>query len=161
MTQTRTSGCQIDLNFIRDRWDRIQRFAIDDPLAATPFSKALALEMDWSDQFTQLAISEYKRFLLLTSVYSDMVPSIHVDTVWHLHLLYTRSYHRICLEALDREFLHHEPSTGNEDEDNKFAQFYLRTLEKYSELFGPAPVEIWGELANTVMTSFPAALLQK
>ncbi len=136
----------VDL-IITERWEKIKSFQIDDSTAEEPFSFVLREEMQWEEGFAILAIQEYKKFMLLSSLYpSLMTPSVHVDTVWHLHLLYTRSYQRFCAEALDCKFLHHEPSKGGEDEEGYFKGLYQDTLAKYDELFGePPPTEIWGK----------------
>lgn len=146
------SGCQSPGALALDRWQRLSLFEIDDQDAEMPFSRSLALEMDWSPEFVQLAINEYKRFILLSSLYEDMVPSMDVDTVWHMHLLYTRSYQRMCREALDRDFLHHEPGRGGAEEAAEFEQLYLVTLSRYAELFGPPPVEVWGKFSISILS---------
>jgi hypothetical protein len=126
-------------------WNRICSFELDDVDAEKPFSAVLAEEMDWDAPFTQLAISEYKRFMLLVSIFDDrMVPSIDVDTVWHLHLLYTRSYQKFCRGALGLPFVHHEPAKGNSGENAEYKQLYRETLARYRELFGKPPEIIWG-----------------
>ncbi len=141
------SPAQLAVNLaIAQRWQKILSFELDDLQADEPFSFVLREEMQWDEDFTILALQEYKRFMLLSSLFpSLMTPSVHVDTVWHLHLLYTRSYHRFCKEALDCEFIHHEPSKGGEQQESYFKGLFKGTLEKYEEVFGEAPpVEIWG-----------------
>lgn len=103
--------------------------------------------MDWDEKFVGLAISEYKRFTLLCTLYPEQtVPSTHVDTVWHMHLLYTRNYQKYCREALGQEFLHHQPASGDEDEAAEFKELYSETLDRYKLHFGvQPPKEIWGE----------------
>lgn len=130
-----------------ERWERIQAFSLDLPGAPLPFSKCLAHEMDWSPEFADLAISEYRKFTLLCTLFpNETVPSTHVDTVWHMHLLYTRNYHRYCREALGQEFLHHEPASGDDAEAALFKQMYSTTLHRYKELFALIPpIAVWGE----------------
>jgi hypothetical protein len=42
---------------------------------------------------TDRAIGEYRRFLYLTQIAAhDLTPSKAIDSIWHLHLLYTQSY---------------------------------------------------------------------
>ena len=119
------------------RWQRVESFAL-------PIAEALASEIDWDLPFIQIAQIEYKKFAFLSSLYPEkMVPSIHVDTVWHMHLLYTRSYQNFCREALQIEFLHHEPS-GSADDESKYKSQYLNTLIVYEEFFGSPPAAIWG-----------------
>ena len=133
---------------IQERWRKVLNFKFDDDSAALPFTQALAFEMNWSYEFLNLAVSEYRKFMLLCSIYpGEIVPSVDVDTVWHWHLLYTRSYQQFCREALERDFLHHEPSKGGPDEDRLYAEMYEESLSKYKRHFGPAPAEIWGPKA--------------
>lgn len=133
---------------VLERWQRVLNFRFDDETAQVPFSEALAKEMDWSVEFRDLAIREYRKFLLLCSIYPGlMVPSIDVDTVWHWHLLYTRSYQRFCREALGQDFLHHEPSRGGPEEESLYADMYEESLKKYKMHFGQPPAEIWGPKA--------------
>lgn len=131
---------------VNDIWMRIESFVIDDASAQRPFSLVLAEEMQWDQEFTRLAISEYKKFMYLSVLFPDgMTPSVDVDTVWHLHLLYTKNYRSFCRDALGCDFLDHEPSKGGSDESSRFENIYLDTLAKYEEVFGvKAPTEIWG-----------------
>lgn len=128
-------------------WQKISNFDIDDPLAKLPFSACLAHEMGWSFEFTQLAICEYKKFMLLCSqMPGQTVPSTHVDTVWHMHLLYTRNYQRFCHEAIGCEFIHHQPASGDDEEALEFKSLYRETLQRYLTYFNQKPpIEIWGE----------------
>src|SRR5947199_354356 len=75
------------------------------------------------------AIEEYRRFAFLAVAAGHPVsPSDAVDQVWHLHLLYTRSYWvQFCGEVLGKP-LHHEPSTGGGGEAAKFDAWYGQTL---------------------------------
>ncbi len=131
---------------VKQRWERIQAYEMDDPSCAASFSKGLATEVGWDADFTQLAIGEYKKFILLSSLYPDsMVPSIHVDTVWHWHLLFTRSYQKFCKQAIGQDFLHHQPGSGNEEEDKLYRDLYKETLARYEEFFGSPPTAIWGK----------------
>src|SRR5215470_1600629 len=76
-----------------DLWQRIQDFPMDDPGDAFPFSARLAHENGWSGATAAAAIEEYRKFIYLIGVSdSPLTPSEAVDQVWHLHLLYTRSY---------------------------------------------------------------------
>jgi hypothetical protein len=131
---------------LAEMWQKIATFQIDDLTAEQPFSSVLVQEMGWDEDFANLAILEYRKFMLLCNLYPQaMTPSVHVDTVWHLHLLYTRNYHSFCVEALGCNYLHHEPSKGGPVEDQIFTDFYAATLKMYSEVFGSIPPEsIWG-----------------
>src|SRR5579883_3518658 len=67
---------------IAQQWELVRSFEMDDAGARSPFSVVLAEEMEWDSAFTALAILEYKKFMLLTSIFAErMVPSIDVDTV--------------------------------------------------------------------------------
>lgn len=137
------------------RLKKVLDFSIDDPSAVLPLSKSLAAEMDWSDEFTRLAISEYLKFAFLASRQPGrVVPSIVIDTVWHMHLLYTRSYQSFCRNELEIDFLHHEPGRGDDAENKQFRELYLETLVEYEKYFGPPPAEVWGGDSATIARKF-------
>ena len=128
---------------------RIEAFELDDGEAMFPFTSRLTREQGWSHAFAARVIGEYKRFLCLAMMAGHPVtPPDAVDQVWHLHLVYTKSYwHRLCREVLGRE-LHHEPTHGGAEEGGKFADWYEKTLDSYQQVFGePAPSAIWPEPA--------------
>jgi hypothetical protein len=132
----------------QDLLNRIQAFSFDEGECALPFADRLARENRWSDMHTERVISEYKRFIFLAMVGGHPVtPSDEVDQVWHLHLLYTRSYwERFCGGVLGRP-LHHDPTAGGRSEQTKFEHWYDRTLESYRRIFGTPPQDIWPNAA--------------
>lgn len=126
-------------------WNRIAQFQLDDPEAGFSFSKRLALENDWTLEFTRRVILEYRRFLYLCCEAGHPVtPSDEVDQAWHLHLCYTRSYWEdLCDQTLGKK-IHHGPTKGGSTEQEKFADWYSRTKETYQEEFGEvAPADLW------------------
>lgn len=126
-------------------WQRIESFSLDAENATFPFSKKLAKEENWSMEFTQKAIEEYKKFVYLCCVSPNGAsPSETVDKVWHMHLIYTQSYWEdFCPNVLKRN-LHHHPSTGGSSENAKHQNWFSETLENYREVFSQeAPEEIW------------------
>lgn len=123
---------------------RIAAFSPNKSGTLKPFSQRLAAEQGWSAEFTSLAIREYKRFVYLAAVADHRVtPSLVVDEVWHLHLIYTRSYWEELGDILGFLF-HHEPGSGEEEENAAFVAQYRLTVESYRRYFGDPPVEIWG-----------------
>ncbi|MCP5533421.1 MAG: hypothetical protein H7A48_09630 [Akkermansiaceae bacterium] len=141
-----------------DLWRNIRSFELDDPEAGLPFTSRLAREQSWTHAEAARAITEYKRFLYLAMIAGHPVtPSEAVDQVWHLHLLYTRSYWQgLCGEALGRE-LHHEPTKGGGGETGKFTDWYERTLESYRQHFGESPPSDLWPAAKVRMARKPAA----
>lgn len=127
-------------------WKRIEAFVIDDdPTATRPFLQRLAQEQNWSIEFAKRVVYEYRRFMYLAVAAGHPVtPSVAVDHAWHLHLTYSRSYwQRFCPEALGKP-IHHEPTTGGDDEESKFQDWYAKTRASYLEHFGTmAPPDIW------------------
>jgi uncharacterized protein (TIGR04222 family) len=126
-------------------WRRIERFQIDSPEAALPFSARLARENNWSFAFARRVIDQYKRFTFLAVVADHPVsPSEDVDQVWHLHLTYSENYWKVfCPETLGKPF-HHQPTKGGETEKHKFEDWYARTLASYEKFFdAPPPSDIW------------------
>lgn len=126
-------------------WEKIRRFPLDDAAADYPFSTRLAQENGWDMAYAQRAMMAYKRFMYLICHTGQMgCPSEEVDQVWHLHLLYTRSYWiDFCKNVLGRE-IHHGPTRGGNGERVKHEVMYLNTLKLYKEVFGKeAPGDIW------------------
>ena len=118
------------------------------PLAQTggelTFLDRLCRENNWPYDFGHRAIGEYKRFVYLAMVSPmPVTPSDEVDQVWHLHLLYTRSYWEEMTKLLPRP-LHHGPTSGGQEEDEKFGGWYERTKALYESEFGEeAPPDLW------------------
>jgi hypothetical protein len=126
-------------------WAKVQAFRLDEPLASFPFSARLARENDWSLDYTQRVIEEYKHFVFLAITAGHPVtPSVDVDQVWHLHLAYTRSYwEELCGDLLG-EPLHHGPTKGGEAEGAKFTDWYSQTRGSYEQIFAhQPPPDIW------------------
>ncbi|MEM1044784.1 MAG: hypothetical protein AAGL24_01480 [Pseudomonadota bacterium] len=131
--------------YTNDRHQAILDLSLDDPDADLPFSRHLALSNLWTADFTDRAIREYKRFLILTDEAGQAVsPSDAVDQVWHLHLTYTRHYwDHLCREILGWD-LHHTPCEGGNGNAEQRAELYRQTLESYCAVFGETPpADIW------------------
>lgn len=128
-----------------DLLERILAIELDEPGAMLPFTSRLAREQGWTHVFAGRVVGEYKRFVALAMLAGHPVtPSEEVDQVWHLHMVYTKSYwHDLCRDVLGRD-LHHTPTTGGGDEGMKFEGWYAKTLESYRRIFGlEPPVDIW------------------
>lgn len=124
---------------------KIEQFDIDGGPVKLTFPRRLARENGWTVSFSNRVVDEYKRFVYLAMVAGHPVtPSEHVDQAWHLHLTYTKSYwERLNGEILPRP-LHHNPTQGGNAENDKFADWYRKTLASYEEIFGATPPgEIW------------------
>src|SRR5262245_57838822 len=117
-------------------YNRIKAFRFDDADASLPFVSRLERDNGWSRAYAVRAITEYRKFVFLAMVAGHPVsPSDQVDQVWHLHLLYTRSYwEKFCKDTLGRS-LHHEPTRGGEEEGTKFGRWYAQTLDCYEQVF--------------------------
>ncbi len=128
-------------------WRSLQAFQIDEPGAEYPFSVRLAKENNWSMAFTEQAIEEYKRFMFLAVEAGHMVsPSETIDKVWHLHLIYTRSYWIELCEKILNQRIEHIPSKGGRSEKENFTNLQEKTKESYKHFFGSyPPPEIWEE----------------
>lgn len=72
----------------------------------------------------------YIDFIILCIKYPEerIVPTKEIDSVWHAHILDTKSYAKFC-EKFVGEYLHHDPSLGNTKESKK----ELDTLFKRTE----------------------------
>lgn len=125
-------------------WQEIQSVRLDREDAALPFSARLARENGWPRAYALLVIEEYRRFLyLMCRAGHPVTPSVEVDQAWHLHLLYTESYWQDLAPRLPVA-PHHGPTRGGGKEDEKFTDWYGKTLQSYQRLFGMAPPShIW------------------
>jgi hypothetical protein len=128
-----------------DLWQKIESFELDDLGSDFKFSDRLARENAWSTDYALRTINEYKKFLFLAAEAGHPVtPPVAIDHVWHLHLCYTRNYwHDLCQDTLGFP-LHHGPTKGGTQEDQKFNQWYQKTLDSYQRLFkNLPPADIW------------------
>lgn len=131
-------------------WKRIQDYSIDAKDAFFPLSKKLAKEENWSQEFTNKAIEEYKKFVYLCCISPiGASPSMVIDKVWHMHLIYTAEYwENFCSNVLKTK-LHHHPSKGGDSENLKHRNWFSETLEMYEEVFEQEPpAEIWKTKCN-------------
>ena len=129
----------------KDLWNRIRNFEIDDPDSSFRFSDRLARENGWSLSYSLRAILEYKKFIfLIVATGRPMTPSDQVDQVWHLHMIYTRSYwEEFCRETLGAE-IHHGPTKGGGEEKLRYRDLYEGTKDTYKEYFeSDPPKDIW------------------
>ena len=126
----------------KDLWKKIEEFDFDFPVSEYDFTLRLAHENYWTQNFTQQAILEYKKFMYL-AVVSDMMvsPSEIVDTVWHQHLIFTKSYYEFC-QILGKQ-IQHIPSTHNKEDFQKFKLAKERTAKSYETHFGNQPENVW------------------
>ncbi len=126
-------------------WNRISAFSLDAVDAAYPFSKRLARENAWSLSYAKRVIEEYKRFMFLAvSAGHEVTPSEEVDEVWHLHLIYTKSYWDDFCNGVLGKPIHHNPTKGGKSEREKYGALYNRTLDSYRAFFNEEPpADIW------------------
>lgn len=126
-------------------WNRLQEFSLDKANVNFPFSKKLAKEENWTEDFTAKAIEEYKKFVYLCCILPNGAsPSEIVDKVWHMHLIYTQNYwEEFCPNILQQK-LHHHPSNGGQNENEKHKHWFSETLINYEKIFQEIPPhEVW------------------
>jgi len=126
-------------------WTKIQAFQFSEEDTTFPFQARLARENNWTIEFTERVIEEYRRFMFLCCISKKMrTPSDEVDQVWHLHMIYTQSYWEdFCQNTLGQP-IHHNPTKGGQEERRKFWELYEDTKIFYQEKFGEKPPEdIW------------------
>ena len=129
----------------KELWEKIKNFEIDDEDSDFTFTDRLARENGWSLEFSLRTIYEYKKFIfLIIATNTPQTPSDQVDQVWHLHLIYTKSYWvDLCKNTLQRD-IHHGPTKGGKNEKTKYRNLYNDTLENYKSFFGEfPPKDIW------------------
>lgn len=125
-------------------WDRIELYQFDEPNTVLTLVIRLARENDWSLAYAKRVAEEYRKFCYLCVVEGPCTPSDIVDQCWHLHLIYTREYWDIWCDQVLQYKLHHGPTIGGKEEDEKFDDWYSHTLEAYQKHFSELPPEdIW------------------
>jgi hypothetical protein len=131
-------------------WQRIRSFEFDRPGDQFPFSARLARENGWSRDRALRAINEYRKFMYLICVApTPLTPSEAVDQVWHLHLVYTRSYWSAFCDGVLGRRIHHEPTKGGTDQTDAFHDQYAETRRLYETEFGDLPPdEFWPPVAE-------------
>jgi hypothetical protein len=126
----------------KDLWAKIEQFDFDQTPSEYDFTLRLAHENYWTQNFTKQVILEYKKFMYLAAVSDMMVsPSEIVDTVWHQHLIFTKSYSEFCT-ILGKQ-IQHIPSTHNKKDLQKFKIAKERTTKLYETHFGKQSETIW------------------
>lgn len=125
---------------------QLMAFEIGPTNATFSFRDRLARENHWTMDFTNKVISEYKRFIfLIVTTKKAQTPSDQVDQAWHLHMTYTESYWDEMCNGLLKQKIHHGPTKGGQQENQKYLQQYQQTLDMYQTVFGDAPKDIWPE----------------
>lgn len=124
---------------------RLEAWSPDDAEAAFAFTARLARDNGWSEAFAARVVREYRRFIeLYVTAGHPVTPSDEVDQAWHLHLLYTQDYWGSFCAEVTRVPIHHGPTRGGDAEQDKFVDWYARTLASYERIFGETPpADIW------------------
>jgi hypothetical protein len=126
-------------------WQKLSGFEFDPVPVELTFAARLARENAWTLSHAHRVVQEYRRFVYLAMRAGHPVtPSDAVDQAWHLHLTYTRSYwDGLCSTVLGKP-LHHGPTQGGTQEDEKYRDWYAATLDSYRRLFEmEPPADIW------------------
>ncbi len=106
--------------------------------------KLVGKQKDWDRDYAAKVVEEFRRFVLLWVYFPEatLVPSSSVDEAWHLAILFTRRYAHMCNRFFGG-FKHHNPSTSDAKKVD-LQSAYLKTLERYLEVFGTKPpADIW------------------
>ncbi len=125
-------------------WARIAEYPIGIDGAAFSFAQRLARDNNWTPNFADQVMGEYKRFVYLATISEQqLTPSDQVDQAWHLHLLHTHDYWGRFVETLGAP-LHHGPTPGGRAAAADYRCCYERTIARYCEEFGEhPPPSIW------------------
>ncbi|CAA0150099.1 conserved membrane hypothetical protein [Tenacibaculum maritimum] len=127
----------------KELWKKVKKFELEKVYEEYGFLTRLSLENGWTIRFTEDAVLEYKKFMFLAAVSNEMVsPSDIVDTVWHLHLTFSKSYDMLC-EILGKKIYHIPATTGKRSEKKSLEKAKEDTLKVYEEYFGTRNEMIW------------------
>lgn len=104
-----------------------------------------ANENEWDHDTANMAEHDYRLFLNLVRLYPGrpIVPSDHIDEVWHFHILHTEKYAGDC-QAVFGRFQHHHPYFGLPA--NRRGE-PLQNVAATKQLF----IETYGELPTSYM----------
>lgn len=131
-----------------DLWYRIQKLEIPSPYEAAAFRERLCQENDWTNEFFNRVLKEYKRLLFLTMVSGHQTaPSTVVDKLCDLHLLHNWSWeHELCGKTLLNKKIYHFPFHGEPGPIDRIKRFLLYSMTRtaYIRLFNEeTPEDIW------------------
>ena len=85
--------------------------------------RVLAAFKTWPPALVRHAVRAYARFLLLKAHFDDydataFSPPLALDEIWHLHLLDTKLYAKVCTKHLGG-FVHHNPDGGKDAKEQE------------------------------------------
>jgi hypothetical protein len=133
----------VDAAAVRVAYSKIEALPFDEKPVALHFLARFARDNGTTMAEADRLAFEYRRFLAIKAVRGRAVPPPAIDSVFHQHLTFTRSYTRFC-DVLGLGFVHHEPCEGGDGE--AMAATYGRTRALYAAAFGAAPpVDVWIE----------------
>lgn len=141
-------------------WNKISDFVIKDSDHSFSFAQDISQKNNWSLDYANRAILEYKRFAYL-SIVSDhlVIPSVIIGLVWKRHMTYTQNYEKyFCNDILNRSALIDFLKYKHLDRD-QYKQAYGESLDSYTKEFSSqAPEDIWlrHEHKTTIQRAVPA-----
>ena len=103
-------------------------------------------------------VEEFKKFIFIKFIDNDYDAKVYsqsfiIDEVWHLFLLFSKDYSRLCSDVLGGgELLDHYPlATSDSDQTNR----YLNTIKRYELLFKESPPSAYWDdnLINSLSAS--------
>ena len=101
--------------------------------------------VNWTLNKAEILETWYRRFLYLSSLYTDkaIIPSKDIDIFWHTHILDTKKYMSDC-ENLFGRYFHHFPYFGmrGAKDRNNLEDAFQKTDELYLQHFGESPLSM-------------------
>ncbi len=84
----------LDLDFVKDRLRKNKKSG----------------GLSWNKNKTENIEMQYKAFLFVCWKYSKetQIPTVDIDEFWHMHILFTKKYHKMCYDIYGY-YLHHTP----------------------------------------------------
>jgi len=153
-------GLRTDLTLDPDQRQAVERIAAFD---FAPIRARLQRSTPIAPAVLDLMILEFRRFLAMYAIARRPLPmfSHAVDEVWHVTLLFSRHYARLCEEAFG-EFLHHDPAiepwSNPADRWEEFARLYTRMYGRLGTLWENARERAGIAPALTRPAPTPAAM---
>ena len=101
--------------------------------------------VNWTLNKAEMVETWYRRFLYLSSLYTDkaIIPSKDIDIFWHTHILDTKKYMSDC-ENLFGRYFHHFPYFGmrGEKDRSNLKKAFCETEELFLQHFGESPMSV-------------------
>lgn len=91
-----------------------------------------------NEKTAEMAFHSFKQFIAIKAFcQSEVTPSVELDRIWHIFLIYTKHYRGFCNEYFGN-FIDHSPT-----DHASHAEQYLATRDLATTIFGRLDEKYW------------------